>query len=572
MAIIKGSILELNGKTYLLDPGSINTSGGNGEVYFATLEGDERVYAIKVLREKKAPKKERFLREIEFCKTEKHPHIIEIIDSGEYNGHLCYVMKKYPRTLRSIIGKTLNPIQCIKQIVQLCEAVKYIHDKGIIHRDIKPENILVDDDGNVVLADFGIAHFANSTITQSGDNMANRHYAAPEQRIKGNARNLTTACDVYAIGAIINELFTGDLPSGTHYKLISDVYPFLAALDKVVYECMLQVPSERPNISDILVNIKFFLVGLQEDIDILEDCILANQNIELDDETIDAMAIIAAVDILSAKCIFESKTYEEMDEYNCHYHNSIRYNVSTELKNLYFQKLLLSYCMHKFQYEACVYQQGGFYEPLNLTEAQDKLLYDRCKAYLDGHPVSEEFAAITGEILKTFSSCCDYHCRELLADFSHVESKIEELDDSPILDIVYVLRSKISLEEAKRFSLEEHITLNWQISAFERDMDNSIFLERNNEEFEILCRMKELWGISFDKIDSYHYSIKFAKEKFLEFKNKALALSAPDHVFEGDVLALIHVHRECEDIVELIVNPFDITSTIAKTIGLRRIQ
>ena len=146
-------------------------------------------------------------------------------------------MKKYPNTLRTIIGDSSNPLQRIKQIVQLCEAVKYLHSQGHIHRDLKPENILVDDEGNLIVADFGIAHFKDSAITQPNINMANRHYAAPEQRILGNSCNITSACDVYAVGAIINEIFTGNMPNGTHYKSISDVYPFLVALDKNCKKC-----------------------------------------------------------------------------------------------------------------------------------------------------------------------------------------------------------------------------------------------------------------------------------------------------------------------------------------------
>lgn len=571
MPIFSESAVELNGKKYILDLSNIDTSGGNGEVYFATVDGEDTVYAIKILKETKTgEKKERFLREIDFCKEDRHPNIIRIITHGEYNKHLYYVMKKYPNTLRTIIGDSSNPLQRIKQIVQLCEAVKYLHSQGHIHRDLKPENILVDDEGNLIVADFGIAHFKDSAITQPNINMANRHYAAPEQRILGNSCNITYACDVYAVGAIINEIFTGNMPNGTHYKSISDVYPFLVAFDRIVYECLVQDPNMRPDINDVLLEIKLTLDELDENIDILLEDILATQNVDIDEKSRSGIVAVASVDILSAKCIFETRTFEELEKYNCNFHSFISYNVDNELRNLYFQKLVLEYCMRKFRYEAHSYLQGGAYTPLNLDKPEEKQIYDECKGYLDKYPVSRLFQDITADILKIFSSCCDYHCRELLRSFVSAEKQAENLNNSPILYIVYMLRSQLSLEDAKTLPLDELLSVNWHSSTYEVNEDDSLYKESDSEETRILEKMKAEWEISFSKIDSKHYSIKFSKKKYFEFKLKALAMAKPHYVFEGDVLDLIRIYREYNGIVELMpVDSFDITSTIAKILGIR---
>lgn len=571
MPIFNESTVELNGKKYVLDLSNIDTSGGNGEVYFATVDGEDTGYAIKVLKETKTgEKKERFLREIDFCKEDRHPNIIRIITHGEYNKHLYYVMKKYPNTLRTIIGDSSNPLQRIKQIVQLCEAVKYLHSQGHIHRDLKPENILVDDEGNLIVADFGIAHFKDSAITQPNINMANRHYAAPEQRILGNSCNITSACDVYAVGAIINEIFTGNMPNGTHYKSISDVYPFLVALDKIVYECLAQDPNMRPDINDVLLEIKLTLDELDENIDILLEDILATQNEDIDEKSRSGIVAVASVDILSAKCIFETRTSEELESYNCNYHSFISYNVDDELRNLYFQKLVLEYCMRKFRSEAHSYLKGDPYTSLNLHKPEEKQIYDECKRYLEKYPVQQIFQDITADILKVFCACCDYHCRELLRSFVSAEKQAENLNNSPILYIVYMLRSQLSLEDAKTLPLDELLSVNWHSSTYEVNADDSLYKESDSEETRILEKMKAEWEISFSKIDSKHYSIKFSKKKYFEFKLKALAMAKPHYVFEGDVLDLIRIYREYNGIVELMpVDSFDITSTIAKILGIR---
>ena len=178
---------------------------------------------------------------------------------------------------------------------------------------------------------------------------------------------------------------------------------------------------------------------------------------------------------------------------------------------------------------------------------------------------------MSGRILKTFSACCDYHCRELLCLIPQIEKQTQELDDSPILHIVCKLRFMIDMHYANEISLDEHIYLNWESSRYCEENDDFVLDILDDEKIVILEKFKQVYGISYDKIDVEHYSIKFSsREKYNEFKEFALNLAKPYYVFEGDVLGLIKIRREYMDIVELYpIKSFEITDTIAKILGFR---
>lgn len=148
----------------------------------------------------------RFGRECQFSKDTDHKHIVKVLDYVAEKGKAYCVMPYYPKNLRTIIETKNDSFVLLDYIIQLCEAIQFIHhqDDGIIHRDLKPENILVNDDNTLILTDFGIAHFENSIETRKREWLGNRRYAAPEQLATDE---VTTACDIYALGRIINELF-----------------------------------------------------------------------------------------------------------------------------------------------------------------------------------------------------------------------------------------------------------------------------------------------------------------------------------------------------------------------------
>lgn len=575
MATYKGKIIKLENFDYII--GNQIGSGGNGLVFSAKIiDNEEHEYAIKFLNIDKADtfyaqKSRRFISELELCKESDHPNIIKILDSGEFEDKLCYVMPKYEKTMSTIIQEDINFLEKLKIAIRLSEAIKYIHDRQVIHRDIKPENILLDDQYNVVLTDFGIAHFAELKITKPKDWLGNKMYSAPEQLIKGNSLNVTAACDIYALGAIINELFTKEKPSGSKFLTISDVEPILSSLDNVVYRCMLQNPLERPLIDEILLELNLIAGDFENNVTAISDKI--HTNVSTPSDTKNKIIEIACKDIISADNIFKCVSIDELEKYDTNYHGNIIYDVSDFIKKIYFQNYIYSICLHKFNYESNVYATGRTYTPLNLDSTEEKVLYEQFKALLDKYHLKDSLHDITGRILKTFASCCDYHCKEIILQIPRIEEYTNDLSKSPILYIVYKLRHVLSECDINNISLIEHLSINW-INTYYSTQDNSnlyVYQTEVEREKNILFEFEKKWNAISSKISSKYYSIKFATfSDYENFKEYALSLAKPHYIFEGDVLKVVRIKREHNGIVELeYIDSFDITNTFAKILGLR---
>jgi Tol biopolymer transport system component/tRNA A-37 threonylcarbamoyl transferase component Bud32 len=192
--------------------------GGMATVYLAEdLKHDRRV-AVKVLRPELAAVigAERFLAEIKLTANLQHPHILPLFDSGEADGFLFYVMPFIQgESLRDRVSREKQlPIEDAVRITrEVASALDYAHRHGVIHRDIKPENILLHD-GQALVADFGIALAASKAggtrMTETGMSLGTPHYMSPEQAM--GEREITARSDVYALGAVLYELLTGDPP------------------------------------------------------------------------------------------------------------------------------------------------------------------------------------------------------------------------------------------------------------------------------------------------------------------------------------------------------------------------
>ena len=572
MTIYKNKKITFDGIEYTLGDGI--GSGGNGYVCAAKSAEDSGEYAVKFLALKKGDsgyteKRERFLQELHFCENADHHNILKVLGHGEFESQLYYIMPRYAKTLRNIIKEEHDFLKLLDYSIWLCEAVKYIHDRGVIHRDIKPENIFLDNKSNLVLADFGIAHFVDSTLTKANDWLGNKSYAAPEQLIKGNGRNVTASCDIYAVGTIINELFTKAKPSGSRFRTVSEVEPLLSPLDNLIDRCMRQNPKERPRIEEVLAELKLMQGDLKRDMELVSNGILVD---ELLPETVTKELLNSVCkDILMAKHIFERASESELEKYDYNYHSEIRYNVSSFLKNLYFQKRIFDICMRKFNYEAHEYAEGRYYTPLDLDTPCDLALYESLSEILERYQVGKRAHDISGQILKAFSSCCDYHCQEVIREIPRLENFTSEMDDAPILYIVYNLRQVLSSDDTQEFNFIDHIGINWRTSLYDGIKDGSIYKSQENDEERILLQFEQKWGVICSKVDANHYSIKFIERSAYEsFKHHALALAKPYYVFEGDVLDVIHIKREYEGIVELEPwNSFDVTNVLAKILGLR---
>ena len=155
---------------------------------------------------------ERFLREARASGTLNHPNIITIYDADEEKG-VAYIAMEYidSGTLRDLIAanRRMDPEQVVRIGALMCNALAAAHEQGIVHRDIKPANIMMLPDGSVKVADFGIAHISDSTLTQEGSMVGTPHFMSPEQFMghKTDGRS-----DLFSVGVIMYEMLTGEKP------------------------------------------------------------------------------------------------------------------------------------------------------------------------------------------------------------------------------------------------------------------------------------------------------------------------------------------------------------------------
>lgn len=190
--------------------------GGMSNVYLAHDVILNRDVAIKVLRYDFTNEDElhrRFQREALSATSLTHPNIVSIYDVGD-DGDLHYIVMEYVqgKTLKQYIQEfaPISPARSVHIMRQLTSAIADAHENHIIHRDIKPQNILMDGEGNVKITDFGIAITLSATsFTQTNSVLGTVHYLSPEQARGGTATNRS---DIYALGIVLYELLTGELP------------------------------------------------------------------------------------------------------------------------------------------------------------------------------------------------------------------------------------------------------------------------------------------------------------------------------------------------------------------------
>jgi serine/threonine protein kinase len=199
--------------------------GGMGVVYKARQKSLNRFVALKLLAPERAGDAE-FARRFEFeahsLAALNHPHIVAVYDFGEAGGFYFLLMEFVDGVnLRQLLrSKRLTPEEALAIIPPVCEALQYAHQHGIVHRDIKPENLLLDREGRIKIADFGVAKMLGEShpdgTPNSGDGTAKSiaggtpQYMAPEQAKSGKVDH---RADIYSLGVVLYELLTGELPS-----------------------------------------------------------------------------------------------------------------------------------------------------------------------------------------------------------------------------------------------------------------------------------------------------------------------------------------------------------------------
>jgi WD40 repeat protein/tRNA A-37 threonylcarbamoyl transferase component Bud32 len=197
--------------------------GGMGVVYEARHLSLNRTVALKMLhpsRLSSSVQLQRFRQEAEAVAALDHPNILPVYEVGSIQGQPYFTMKFAERgsvadaEMKSGAEVPASGVtQHVTLVVQIARAVHYAHQRGIQHRDLKPHNILIDAGGRPYVADFGLAKFEDrdSSLTLSTDVIGSPAYMSPEQAA-GDTKNLTTATDIYGLGAILYELLTGQPP------------------------------------------------------------------------------------------------------------------------------------------------------------------------------------------------------------------------------------------------------------------------------------------------------------------------------------------------------------------------
>ena len=226
--------------------------GGMGVVYKARQKRLDRLVALKIL----APKigqdpafAERFAREARAMAMLSHPHVVAVHDFGQIDGLYYFLMEFVDGVnLRRLLdtGK-LAPEEALAIVPQICEALQYAHDHGVVHRDIKPENLLLDKEGRVKIADFGIAKLVGKdakdlTLTGAGQIMGTPQYMAPEQI--EHPLQVDHRADIYSLGVVFYQMLTGELPIG-RFSPPSKKVQIDVRLDEVVLRALEKEPERR---------------------------------------------------------------------------------------------------------------------------------------------------------------------------------------------------------------------------------------------------------------------------------------------------------------------------------------
>jgi serine/threonine protein kinase len=261
---------EMLGQYELIEPIG---KGGMATVYRAIQPSMGRTVAIKVIAPELADEPEfltRFEREARIIASLQHPNILEVHDFGR-QGKLTYLVMRLMSggNLKEELRAGIMDLDRIVQIVrQIASALDYAHERGIVHRDLKPSNVLLDDDGNVALTDFGIAkmvggHTLASDLTLAGEVMGTPKYMAPEQ---WRSEPIDGRADIYALGILTYQMLTGQVPfsAQTPHSLmyqhldreppsLHEIRPALpAALDPVIKKALAKDRNQRYQSAGIL--------------------------------------------------------------------------------------------------------------------------------------------------------------------------------------------------------------------------------------------------------------------------------------------------------------------------------
>ncbi len=248
--------------------------GGMGAVYKARQKQLNRLVALKILPPGLGDDPafaERFAREARALAQLNHPGIVTLYEFGQAEGQFYFLMELVDGVnLRHLLQRgRVSPREALAIVPQICDALQFAHDQGIVHRDIKPENILLDRRGRVKIADFGLAKLIgaesemasngaaacdSSGLTESGKVMGTPNYMAPEQATQPG--EVDHRADIYALGVVFYQMLTGELPGGK-IEPPSRKVQMDARLDEIVLKALEREPERRyQNVSEVKTQVE----------------------------------------------------------------------------------------------------------------------------------------------------------------------------------------------------------------------------------------------------------------------------------------------------------------------------
>jgi serine/threonine protein kinase len=238
--------------------------GGMGAVFKARQVRLDRLVAVKILPLEIGADPafaERFTREARVLARLHHQNIVSVFDFGQADGQYYFLMEYVdgPNLRQLIQAGRLTPEEGLAIVPQICEALQFAHNEGVVHRDIKPENILIDKQGRVKIADFGLAKLlgkapADVTLTSVHQVMGTPHYMAPEQLRGSHA--VDHRADIYSLGVVFYEMLTGQLPIGQFEPPSKKVHVDVR-LDEVVLRSLENEPARRyQHASDVKTDVE----------------------------------------------------------------------------------------------------------------------------------------------------------------------------------------------------------------------------------------------------------------------------------------------------------------------------
>ena len=454
--------------------------GANSVFDLIDSQTGECMYVIKI--HTKTDGEKRFEREIEFLKQNTYRGIISLVSDGYIaycnpknesldGNYRYYVMPKKEMSMREMLGGDYRRVQGLRFFLSLCYSVKRIHAKGIIHRDIKPENVLVDGETErAILCDFGIAKFPNLNLTSSSERLANANYCAPEQRKKGSITGTYT--DIYALGLILNELFTKELPTGNDYKQIKDVAPSYAEIDSLVKRMTIADYTLRE--SDINAVIYFLETFLRERNSKERDYIKSATNGCLTARN-RRIAKTFADDCIAIE--FLAKRSDIFPLLNIHYHSNVHCRIkSNNLRNKLELAIIYRTAKKMFEYESNSSEIIDVLNSKTWPECSDSARAEFAQLikkydYLD----LPQF----GRAIHYFVSLKDYHAKEVLKS---IEAEFEKMnghfDDSPIIFLCAIMNDL--LEDISFDNIGYLVEPIFELSSIDKT-DNNIFGASNDK-------------------------------------------------------------------------------------------